>query len=190
MNYILVSNYKTPYGELMLGAYEGCLCLSDWRYRRRRLAIDSRLKSQSKSEYLYKQELGPKQKTNKTIKKNIKILKSAKKQLVEYFAGDRKIFSIPLIFLGTDFQKKVWQSLADIPFGETTTYKNLSEKLGNIKAVRAVANTNGANALALFIPCHRVVGSDGSLTGYAGGLDAKRRLLDFEDSSNSQSLSL
>ena len=103
-------------------------------------------------------------------------------ELSEYFAGKRKEFDLPLLFVGTDFQKKVWEGLCKIPYGETVSYGAQAERLGCPKAVRAVATANGANAIAVFVPCHRVVGSDGSMTGYAGGLDVKRFLLSLEKS--------
>jgi len=104
----------------------------------------------------------------------------AKKQLTEYFNGERKSFEIPSLTVGTDFQKNVWAELLKIPFGKTETYLGLSLKLGNEKAIRAVAAANGANAISIFIPCHRIIGSDGKLIGYAGGLDAKKKLLKLE----------
>ena len=109
--------------------------------------------------------------------KNIRI---AVRQLDEYFAGRRRAFDLPLLLAGTDFQVKVWNELLNIPFGETISYGDLAQRIGMPKAVRAVANANGANPLSVFVPCHRVVGSDRSLTGYGGGIEAKRRLLELE----------
>jgi methylated-DNA-[protein]-cysteine S-methyltransferase len=103
-----------------------------------------------------------------------------KKQIEEYFKQERMIFNLPLDLKGTDFQIKVWNELLKIPFGKTITYKELSLRLGNIKAIRAVGSANGANPVSIIVPCHRVIGSDGSLTGYAGGLWRKKWLLDFE----------
>ncbi len=102
-------------------------------------------------------------------------------QLNEYFDKTRCEFSIPLLLVGTDFQKRVWQMLQQVPFGSTQTYLGLSKMLNNEKAVRAVASANGANALAILIPCHRIVGSNGELVGYAGGLPAKKTLLTLEN---------
>ena len=110
----------------------------------------------------------------------IYIIEKAIKQLDEFFAGKRQEFDIPLLFVGTDFQKKVWSELLKIPFGETISYGKIATRIGMPKAVRAVANANGANAISIFAPCHRVIGSDHSLTGYGGGLDAKRELLELE----------
>ena len=102
-------------------------------------------------------------------------------QLLEYFQGQRRGFSVRLDPEGSEFQHRVWQQLQQIPFGETLTYLEQAEKLGDIKAIRAVAAANARNPIAVIIPCHRVVGSDGSLTGYAGGLWRKRWLLDHEN---------
>lgn len=98
----------------------------------------------------------------------------------EYFRRERRAFDIPLLFAGTEFQNKVWDMLLQIPYGRTVSYAGMALSLGMPKAVRAVANANGANAISIFAPCHRVIGSDGSLTGYGGGLDAKRFLLELE----------
>lgn len=114
--------------------------------------------------------------------KDSKVLQETRRQLSEYFSCKRKRFDIPLLLTGTDFQKKVWRALAEIPFGTTVSYLQLAEKIGNKKAVRAVAAANGANALSIFIPCHRVVGKNGELVGYAGGLRAKAKLLSLEQS--------
>lgn len=102
-------------------------------------------------------------------------------QLDEYFQGKRKDFDLKLNLNGTDFQKKVWNSLLQIPYGKTTTYLDQAKALGDIKAIRAVASANGKNPLWIVIPCHRVIGSDGSLTGYAGGLWRKKWLLAHEN---------
>ena len=105
-------------------------------------------------------------------------------QLEEYFAGTRKKFDVPLDLEGTDFQKKVWEELKKIPYGKTISYKTLAEKLGDVKSIRAVGKANGQNPIAIIIPCHRVIGSNGSLTGYAGGLDIKEKLLHLEGALN------
>lgn len=109
-------------------------------------------------------------------------VRNCKKQLKEYFQGKRKEFNVPLAPEGTDFQKEVWGTLVDIPFGVTSTYAKQSVKLGDIKKIRAVGSANGKNPIAVIVPCHRVIGTDGSLTGYAGGLDKKEWLLRHEKS--------
>ncbi|SHG78162.1 methylated-DNA--[protein]-cysteine S-methyltransferase [Flagellimonas flava] len=115
-------------------------------------------------------------------------LKDAVYQFSEYFDGKRKVFDLKLNPSGTDFQKKVWAKLLEIPFGKTVSYMELSKQLGDPKAIRAVAAANGKNPLWIIVPCHRVIGSDGSLTGYAGGLHRKKWLLEHESPSQQQSL--
>lgn len=109
-------------------------------------------------------------------------------QLQEYFEGSRKQFDLKLNPQGTDFQKKVWELLKTIPSGKTISYLQLSKQLGDVKAIRAVANANGKNPIWIIIPCHRVIGSDGSLTGYAGGLHRKQWLINHESEYKQQSL--
>jgi methylated-DNA-[protein]-cysteine S-methyltransferase len=116
------------------------------------------------------------------------LLEDAVYQLQEYFEGSRKEFSLTINPEGTAFQKKVWQSLQQIPYGKTVSYLELSKTLGDAKAIRAVASANGQNPLWIVVPCHRVIGSDGSLTGYAGGLHRKKWLLEHESPVKQQSL--
>lgn len=108
------------------------------------------------------------------------VIEIAVTQLDEYFAGERREFDVPLMFAGTEFQKAVWNELMLIPPGRTTTYGELARRIGRPAAVRAIANAVGSNALSVLVPCHRVLGADGTLTGYAGGLPAKRHLLALE----------
>ena len=103
-------------------------------------------------------------------------------QLAEYFSGARTVFELPLDLLGTPFQRTVWRALVEIPYGETVTYGELAQRLGRPSAARAVGLANGRNPIGIIVPCHRVVGANGDLTGYGGGLERKRRLLDFEQS--------
>ena len=117
-----------------------------------------------------------------------KCLQDCVTQLDEYFKKKRTSFNLKLNPQGTDFQKQVWQSLQQIPYGKTRSYRKQSEALGDVKAIRAVASANGKNPLWIVVPCHRVIGSDGSLTGYAGGLWRKRWLLEHENPPEQQSL--
>lgn len=149
----------------MLGSFGDKLCLCDWQVEKHSGNVNRRLKRLLDAEF----EEG----TSEVIEK-------AADQLNEFFAGQRKEFDVPLLFVGTDFQKTIWKELLNIPFGETVSYGEMARRIGMPKAVRAVANANGANALSIFAPCHRVIGSDHSLTGYGGGLDAKRALLELE----------
>ena len=115
-------------------------------------------------------------------------LKEAVSELQDYFQGKRNDFTFKLNPKGTEFQQKVWEELLNIPFGKTISYLGLSKKLGDVKAIRAVASANGKNPLWIVVPCHRVIGTDGSLTGYAGGLWRKKWLLEHENPSSQQSL--
>jgi methylated-DNA-[protein]-cysteine S-methyltransferase len=115
-------------------------------------------------------------------------LQDCVQQLSEYFNDTRKEFNLKLNPQGTEFQKRVWNELLNVPFGKTRTYSEQSKKLGNIKAIRAVASANGKNPIWIIIPCHRIIGSDGSLTGYAGGLWRKKWLLEHENPSTQRTL--
>jgi methylated-DNA-[protein]-cysteine S-methyltransferase len=107
-------------------------------------------------------------------------LRQTQRQLNEYFAGERRAFSLPLDFRGTDFQRRVWQALLTIPYGETRSYAHIARQIGRPTAVRAVGAANGRNPLSIVAPCHRVIGSSGQLTGFAGGLATKAQLLALE----------
>ena len=115
-----------------------------------------------------------------TEDKDHPMLREAERQLTDYFAGNLKKFSLKFDFAGTDFQKDVWKALATIPFGETRSYSEIAKQIGRPKAVRAVGAANGRNPISIVVPCHRVIGSNGKLTGFAGGLEAKACLLDLE----------
>jgi len=166
MSVINIQYYKTSIGELILGSYHHKLCLLDFRYRRMRTAIDNRIqKGLGVSQY---------------IEEDSDILLKARKQLDEYLKENRIDFDIPLLMVGSDFQKSVWNELMSVPYGSTSTYLKLAKSINNEKAVRAVANANGANAIAIIIPCHRIIGTNGALVGYAGGLPIKKKLLMLE----------
>lgn len=118
------------------------------------------------------------------------IFTETKKQLSDYFNKTSEKFDLPLNIRGTDFQKKVWQELTFVPYGKTMSYLNLSKKIGDVKAIRAVASSNGKNLFCVIIPCHRVIGSNGSLTGYSGDLWRKKWLLEHESTSAQTNLFL
>jgi len=166
-NQIHIQYLKLPKAEFVLGSFEDKLCLCDFRYRRMRKAVDKRIQQGLKASF---------------TEQSTKVLELTKAQLKEYWAGSRKSFDVPLLTVGTKFQKKVWQSLLDIPYSETVSYLELATAVGNKGAVRATGSANGANALAIIIPCHRVIASDGSLGGYGGGLPLKKHLLALEKS--------
>ena len=165
MNKINIQCFKTSFSELILGEFKGKICLCDWKYRRMRTAIDRRI--QRGLETSYEEKSSP-------------VIRKAQSQLEEYFEGRRNNFEVPLLLVGTPFQKHVWQELLKIPFGKTESYSGLSKKINNEKAVRAVAAANGANAISIFIPCHRIIGSNGEPVGYAGGTSTKKKLLQLE----------
>lgn len=165
MPIIKVKFLNTKYGELILGVFEGTVCLCDWRYRSMRAQIDTRI--QDGLNAVYREDSNP-------------LLDNLENQLSEYFQGERKSFDLPLTTVGTDFQKEVWTELRKIKYGSTETYGGLAQRVGRPMAVRAAGTANGANAISIVIPCHRIVGSAGTLGGYAGGLTAKRRLLELE----------
>lgn len=108
------------------------------------------------------------------------ILLKVEQQLDEYFRSQRQVFDVPLDLAGTEFQQKVWRALQDIPYGQTRSYKEIAEQIGNVKAVRAVGAANGKNPISIIVPCHRVIGASGQLVGFAGGLDYKQSLLQLE----------
>lgn len=115
------------------------------------------------------------------IEKETNSIRKTYLQLKEYLSGKRKNFDIEIEMIGTEFQKKVWKELLNIPYGETRSYKDIATAIGNKKACRAVGNANNKNPIAIIVPCHRVVGSNGSMTGYAGGIDIKEKLLKIEN---------
>ena len=164
-NKIQIQRYHSPCGELLIGSFQGKLCLCDWTERKKRMLIDKRL--QHALNAVYKEE--PSDVTHEAIR-----------QLNEYFEKKRRAFDIAILPIGTSFQKSVWCKLQEIPYGKTLSYGELAQKMNHPTAIRAVANANGANAVSIFIPCHRIIGSNHSLTGYAGGTEAKRFLLQLE----------
>lgn len=165
---ICVQCYPSPCGELLLGSTGDSLCLCDWlgpvtRHERimRRIASSCR---------------------GRIVDSSSQVIDRAVGQLDEYFSGRRRLFSLPLRLIGTDFQQRVWLKLLEIPYGSTVSYLQLASMLGCPGAVRAVANANGANPISIIVPCHRVIGSDGRLTGYGGTIPVKHRLLTLESS--------
>ncbi len=165
MNKINIKYFKTPVGEMVLGSYDNKLCLANWSDKKKSDRTNNRLKKSLNAVF---------------VEESSEIIYETIKQLDEYFIGERQHFDIPLLMVGTVFQKSVWNALLQIPFGKTASYAEQAKRIGNEKAVRAVANANAANAISILIPCHRIIGSDGKLTGYAGGLDVKKKLLALE----------
>jgi len=162
---IFTKQIETPLGGMLAGATDEGICLFDFEYRKMMSSIQKRICTGLDSEM---QEGGH------------KYFDVLEKQIGEYFSGIRKEFDLPLLLVGTPFQKDVWNALIQIPYGETRSYKRQSIALGNEKAIRAVAGANGENGIAIIVPCHRVIGENGSLTGYGGGLWRKKWLLEHE----------
>lgn len=163
---VSVQYYDSPCGKMLLASIDAELCLCDWAEKpcaeRNKRRVARLLSADFYEEWS-------------------SVLRQTTSQLDEYFAGERRIFDISICSVGTDFQRKVWDALLEIPYGKTMTYKEIARKVDNLSGIRAVAQAIGANGISIIIPCHRVIGSDGSLTGYAGGLDAKRMLLRLEN---------
>lgn len=161
--------YQSPIGTLKIKAHQGCI--------NEILFMDESTEQDSADDEM----IDPADRT---------ALTECRQQLDEYFSGERKTFDFPVKQEGTLFQEKVWDELVNIPYGKTISYLQLSERIGNAKAIRAVGTANGRNNLPIVIPCHRVIGSDGSLTGYGGGLWRKKWLLEHENKFGSGVVSL
>ncbi len=166
-NTLITKQYNSPYGKLLLGSYNEHICLCDWQIDNRTDKVDLLLKKRLFADY---------------IEGTSDVIDLASKQLDEYFFGTRKYFNIPLLLNGTDFQKHIWNCLLLIPYGNTISYSEIANVAGKPKAIRAVANTIASNAISIFIPCHRVIGKNNTLTGYRGGLTTKQSLLNLENS--------
>ncbi len=162
---IFTQQYQTAHGSLLLGAYDNTLCLCDWLARPNRARIDQRIQRYLQASYK---------------PQACEATDAAIEQLNAYFGQKTPSLERPLLILGSDFQRAVWRQLQQIPYGSTISYRQLAEQINKPSAARAVANANNANAMSIFIPCHRVIGSDGALSGYAGGLATKRSLLELE----------
>jgi AraC family transcriptional regulator of adaptative response/methylated-DNA-[protein]-cysteine methyltransferase len=162
---IVTVKIESPIGELIAGATDEGICLLEFSDRRR---------AARECRDLVKHLKQPLEEGDNAHLQNLR------KQLTDYFNGDLKKFSVPLVSPGTDFQQAVWKELQEIPFGKTRSYQEQANSLNKPDSVRAVANANGMNRISIVIPCHRVIGSDGRLTGYGGGLKRKKWLLDHE----------
>jgi methylated-DNA-[protein]-cysteine S-methyltransferase len=148
-----------------MGSFGGKLCLLDFGGQNVRGAVESRIGRALGAE---------------VVERDDEILREASRQLDEYLEGERKAFDVPVLMTGTDFQKRVWKALMSIAYGATSTYGQIARDIGSPRAVRAVGNACGANPIGIIVPCHRVVGSNGGLVGYGGGLPLKRKLLALE----------
>lgn len=159
------AEYDSPCGRLMLGVHGNCVCLCDWIVGDRISKTLSRIERHLSTAY---------------CPEDVALLDKLKIRLDAYFSGNNPNVDFPLFLKGTPFQRRVWESLRQIPYGTTSTYKIIAESVGVPGGFRAVASAIGANSISILIPCHRVIGSDGSLSGYAGGIEAKSFLLGLE----------
>ena len=152
--------YQSPVGTVRIKAHKGCI-----------------------NEILFMDEVTEQQRDDNEIidQADTDVSAKCRQQLDEYFSGERKTFDFPVKQEGTLFQEKVWSELLHIPYGKTISYRQLSQMIGNVKSIRSVGTANGRNSLPIVVPCHRVIGSDGSLTGYGGGLWRKKWLLEHEN---------
>ena len=165
MRSVEIQYHSSSIGDLILGSFDNKLCLLDFQYRNLRESIDRRIRTSLEADY--------------TIADN-ELLQETRAQVDEYLGGTRKVFELPILMVGTKFQKTVWMALQDIGYGETCSYLELSRRVGDEKSIRAVAAANGANAISLVIPCHRIIGINGEMIGYGGGVTVKKKLLQLE----------
>ncbi len=178
---VIIGRYDAPVGEMILGEAGGRLCLCDWNTGHRAQHSMRRLARLLKAEFSEEGTPLPEHGKAEFSEGASPLLERVRAELDEYFAGTRRSFDIPLQMAGTPFQMRVWQALLEIPYGETRTYARIAQLTGNALGARAAAQAIGANSIGILIPCHRVIGSDRSLTGFAGGLAAKRALLELEN---------
>jgi methylated-DNA-[protein]-cysteine S-methyltransferase len=165
MNQINIQLHRTEIGEVVVGSFRGKLCLLGFGGKEVRRTVDDRIKKALNAKFLEHDD---------------EVLEKTRRQLDEYFRGLRREFDIPLLMVGTDFQRRVWNVLTKVPYGYTSTYLQVAKDVGNERVVRAVGNANAANPISIIVPCHRIIGSGGELVGYGGGLSLKRRLLELE----------
>jgi len=165
MNQINTRYHSTQIGEVILGSFHGKLCLLDFVKGKTRGTVEDRIRQVLNAEL---------------VEQDDDILRETRRQLDEYLEGLRKGFDIPVLMLGTDFQKDVWNAVTRVPYGATSTYSQIARDIGKERAVRAVGNAMAANPISIIVPCHRIIGSGGKLVGYGGGLSLKRRLLTLE----------
>jgi methylated-DNA-[protein]-cysteine S-methyltransferase len=165
MNRINIQRHQIEIGELLIGSFRDRLCVLWFGNNEVGRAVDDWIRKKLDVKF---------------VEQNDEVLEKTAKQVDEYLNGNRKEFDIPLLMIGTDFQRRVWKALIRIPYGATSTYGKIAEDIGIPRAVRAVGGAAGANPISIIIPCHRVIGSNGGLVGYGGGLPLKKWLLRLE----------
>ncbi|MDH4068539.1 MAG: methylated-DNA--[protein]-cysteine S-methyltransferase [Dehalococcoidia bacterium] len=165
MNQINTRYHIAQIGKVILGSFDGKLCLLDFAEGKIGGTVEHRISQVLNAEL---------------VERDDDVLRETRRQLDEYLEGQRKGFDIPVSMVGTDFQKDVWNAVIRIPYGATSTYGQIARQIGSPRAVRAVGGACGANPISIIVPCHRVIGSDGELVGYGGGLSLKKWLLKME----------
>jgi methylated-DNA-[protein]-cysteine S-methyltransferase len=165
MNRINIQRHQIDIGELLIGSSGDRLCLLWFGANEVGRAVEDMISRKLDAEF---------------VERNDEVLEKTRKQVNEYLSGNRKEFDIPLLMIGTDFQRRIWRALIRIPYGATSTYGRIAEDIGIPRAARAVGGATGANPISIIIPCHRVIGSNGGLVGYGGGLPLKKWLLGLE----------
>ncbi len=165
MNQINIQLHKTEIGGVVLGSFRGKLCLLDFVKEKTRGTVEDRIRQVLNA---------------KLVEQDDEILRETRRQFNEYLEGQREEFDIPMLMVGTNFQKDVWNAVMKVPYGATSTYSQIARDIGKERAVRAVGNAIGANPIVIIVPCHRIIGRGGELVGYGGGLSLKRRLLTLE----------
>ena len=166
---INIQFHKTKYAEFILGSYDNKLCLLDYKYRKMRQVLDNKIRTMLNAEFV-----------TDSIEKEDEVLCKTKTQINEYLMGERTTFDIPLLMVGTEFEKSVWRSLLKVPYGQTSTYSDLASNDESINTLNSIAKANGSNSIALIVPCHRIIDDNGGLVGYGGGLPLKLKLLNLE----------
>lgn len=165
MNRINIQRYQIDIGELLIGSSGDRLCLLWFGTNEVGKAVEDLISKKLDAEF---------------VEQSDEVLEQTMKQVDEYLNGNRKEFDMPLLMLGTDFQRRVWKALTRVPYGATSTYGQIAEAIDSPRAVRAVGNATSVNPISIIVPCHRIIGGDGGLVGYGGGLSVKRRLLELE----------
>ncbi len=164
--YIHIAYHTTTIGELIIGSFENKICMVDFRHRAKREMVDRRIRKGLRADFVECED---------------RVIQETKEHIDAYFAGTQQDFPVPILPVGTDFQKRVWRALQSVPYGHTASYADIARKIGKPQAVRAVASATGGNAIALIIPCHRIIHTNGTIGKYAGGGATKKKLLELEN---------
>ncbi|PID52241.1 MAG: cysteine methyltransferase [Candidatus Moraniibacteriota bacterium] len=165
-NHVHISYHTTAIGELLIGSFEGKICIVDFRHRAKREIVDRRIRKGLRADFVEQEDY---------------VIQETKKHIDAYLAGTQQDFTVPILPIGSDFQKRVWCALQDVPYGHTASYTDIARNIGKPQAVRAVSSATAGNAIALIIPCHRIIYTNGAIGNYAGGSVVKKKLLEIEN---------